>query len=126
MNEINANCSIAISQRIIFWCNNQSFSFPSSPVDDLADINEVLRFFENPVDLIIISCAGIDHDVFVSVEEHECHLIIELIHGVEIGYLGDIGDIESDKVAQFVGHFSDDLVHDHTRRVPIVPESNDN
>ena len=75
-NRIRDKQSIAIPERIVFWSNNKTFSFPGSSVDDLAYVNEILGFFENPVDLIIVAGASINHDVFVPVVEHQGHLIV--------------------------------------------------
>lgn len=113
--------SIPIPEGIVFGSDDESFSLAGSAIDDFADVDEVLGFLEDPVDFVIVAGAGIDHDVFVAVEEHESHLVVELVHGVEVGDFGDIYHVEGDEVAEFVCHFHDDLVHDHAGGVPVVP-----
>ena len=36
-----------------------------------------------PVDLVIVTCAKINHDVLVPKEEHACARVVELIHSIE-------------------------------------------
>lgn len=68
--------SVAVPKRVVFGCNNKSFSFSSSPVNYFTYINEVLWLFQHPVDFIIVARARIDHDMLVSVEEHESHFVV--------------------------------------------------
>ena len=68
--------SVAVPEGVIFGCHNKSFSLSGSPVNYFTDINKVLWLFEHPVDFIIVASAGIDHDMFVSVKEHESHFIV--------------------------------------------------
>ena len=82
-------------------------------------------FFEYPVDFVVVAGACVDHDVFVSVEEHEGHLIVEFVHGVEVWDFGDVDYVEGDEVAEFVGYFHDDFVHLHAFGVPVVAEADD-
>ena len=84
-----------------------------------------MRLFEDPVYFVVVAGAGVDHDMLVSVEEHEGHLIVEFIHGVEVRYSRDVDNVEGHKVAEFVGNLHDDFVHDHTGRIPIVAPADD-
>lgn len=99
MNEILESESISISKRIVLGRNHQSLSFSGSFVDHFAYIYQVLRLFEDPGDLIIVSSARIDHDMFVSVEEHESKWIKELVHLVEVWYFCDVHHVEYDEIA---------------------------
>lgn len=112
--------SVPVSQGVILRGHNQAFSFAGPAVDDFADIDQVLRLFEDPVDLIIVAGAGVDHDVLVAIEEHQSHLVVELVHGVEIRYFSNIHDIKGDEVAELIGYLHDDFVHNHAGRVPVV------
>lgn len=84
-----------------------------------------MRLFEDPINFVVVAGAGVYHDMFVSVEEHEGHLIVEFIHGVEVRYSRDVDNVEGHKIAEFVGSFHDDFVHDHTGRIPIVAPADD-
>jgi hypothetical protein len=84
-----------------------------------------LRFFEYPVDFIVVSGAGVDHDMFVAIEEHEGHFIIEFVHCVKIWYPGDIHDIESNEIAEFISDLHHYFIDDHAGRVPVMPETDD-
>jgi hypothetical protein len=43
-----------------------------------------LLVFHCPIDLIVVSCAQIDHDVLVAEEEHDGTRIVQLVHLVEV------------------------------------------
>lgn len=83
-----------------------------------------MGFFEYPGDFVVVAGAGVDHDVFVAVEEHEGEGVVEFVHGVEVGHLGDVHHVEGHEFAEFVGRLHDDLVHLHAGGVPVVPETN--
>lgn len=50
---------------------NETPSFGCTAIDDLNNINEVLPVGDRKCDLIIVPSAHVDHDVLVSVEEHD-------------------------------------------------------
>lgn len=118
--------SVPVPQRVVSGCHHQSFAFSGSSVNDLAYIDEVLGLFEDPVDLIVVACTCVDHYMFVPVEKHEGHLVVQFVHGVEIWYFGDVNYIESNEFAEFIGHLHDDFIHYHAVGVPVVTKTNDN
>ena len=79
-----------------------------------------LRVLEGPVDLVIISGAQIDHDVLVSVEEHDGAGVVEFVHLVEVGHLCDVYEIGRGKVLHTVGYLIHQLIHLHACGVPVV------
>lgn len=68
--------SVAISEGEISRSDHQSFSFSCTPVDDLAYIDEILRFTQHPVDFVVITRPRVDHDVLVAIEEHEGERVV--------------------------------------------------
>ena len=81
-----------------------------------------LWVLKSPVDLVIISGAQVDHDVLVPVEEHDGTGVVELVHLVEVGHLGDVHQVGGGKVLHRVGNLVHQLVHLHAGGVPVVAE----
>lgn len=63
--------------------------------------------------------------MFVPVEEHRGTGIVEFVHGVEIGYLIDVHDVNDGKVLDLFGNVGEYLVLHHTSGVRIASETND-
>lgn len=62
--------------------------------------------------------------MFVPIKEHDSQWIIQLVHSIEIWYFSDIHYVENYEFAQLIADLTDDLIHLHALRVPIMPESN--
>ena len=68
------------------------------PVHSLHYIHHLLRVLQGPVDLVVVACAKINHDVLVAVEEHEGARVIQLVHLIEVRNLCDVHQVDSSKV----------------------------
>lgn len=62
---------ISISGRVVLGTDDQTTAFLGALVDGLGDVDELLFIFEDPVDLVVVSGAAVDHDVFVAEEKHD-------------------------------------------------------
>ncbi len=111
--------------RVVFGRHHQSLSFSCSFIYYFANINQILCLFKNPIDFIVVARPAVDHHVSVSVEEHQGHGVIQLVHCVEIWHFTYIDHIKYDELAQFKCHLIHDFVHDHALWVPIVTKAND-
>jgi hypothetical protein len=87
---VNTNASVAVFGGVVLWSNHQTTALAGTPVDGLHDVNEFLLILQGPVDLVVVSCPKINHDVLVPEEEHHRRWIIQLVHGVEVRNLGDV------------------------------------
>ena len=88
--------SIAISRGIIFWTDHQTSTLFSSFVDSLNDVNKLLLVFEDPIQLVVVTCPEITHlgldqslgvkhverwvryHVLIAEKEHQRHRIVQL------------------------------------------------
>lgn len=75
------------TQGTTFGRDNKTAALASSLVDRLDDVDELLLVRHRPVDLVVVSCAKVDHDVLVSEEEHDGARVVQLVHGIEGGNL---------------------------------------
>jgi hypothetical protein len=57
-----------------------------------------LLVLHGPVDLVVVACAQIDHDVLVAEEEHDGAGIVQLVHLVEVRHLGDVHQVDHTEV----------------------------
>ena len=55
-----------------------------------------------PVDLVVVTGSQIDHNVLVSEEEHHRAWVVQLVHLVEVWYLGNINQVKASEVAAFL------------------------
>ncbi len=49
------------------------------------------------------------HHMFIPIEEHDGHGIIQLIHGVEFGYFGDVDEIDDGEILHIFSHGIENL-----------------
>lgn len=70
---------VAIFRGIVFRGDDQTATFASATIDRFDNVDEFLSIFQSPTDLIVITSAQIDHDVFISVEEHHCTRIVQFV-----------------------------------------------
>jgi hypothetical protein len=112
---------------VVLGRDDESSSLAGAAVDGLHDIDHLLLVSDRPVDLVVIAGRQVHHDVAVAEEEHDGALVIELVHGVEVGNLRDIHEIRHGEVLHIVGHFKQGFIHLHAGGVPIVtkPDNND-
>ena len=108
-------------------------------------LNQVYHFLliiQSPVNLIVVTCSQIDHNMFITEEEHHSTWIIQFIHLVKIGYFCNINldlnlsikiiyiitstyQVNHCKIFNFFGNTIKNLVHLHTSRIPIMSKTND-
>lgn len=112
-----------MSGRIIFWRNDETSTFGRPPVDSLDNINEFLFVRYSPVDLIVVTRSQVDHDMFISVEEHECTIIVQFVHLVEIRNFRDVDQIENGKILDLFRDSIECLVHSHTFFIMVMAET---
>lgn len=70
-----------------FRGDNETPPFACTSVHDLDDVNELLLVIHSPVDLVIVTCPKIYHDVLVSEEEHACARVVQFVHRIEGSHL---------------------------------------
>ena len=83
---------------LTFGADYQTATLLCTLVDCLDDVDQLLLVLQHPVQLVVVTCAEIAHHVFVAVEEHNCHSVIELVHLVEIWDLVDVAKVNDREV----------------------------
>ena len=76
--------SVSVLGGIILRRYDQTSTFPGPAVDCLHNVYKLLGVLHGPVDLVVVSGAQINHDVFVAVEEHAGARVVQLVHLVEL------------------------------------------
>lgn len=67
-------------------------------VDGFDNVDQLLLVLQYPIQLIIVTRSEIAHHVFIAVEEHDRHRIVELVHRVKIGDLVDVAQVDDGEV----------------------------
>lgn len=78
--------------------NNQTTTLLRALVDGLDDVDQLLLVLQYPIQLVIVTRSEIAHHVFIAVEKHDRHRIVELVHGVEIRDLVDVAQVDDGEV----------------------------
>lgn len=78
--------------------NDQTTTLLRALVDGLNNVDELLLVLQHPIQLVVVAGAKIAHHVFISVEEHDRHRIVELVHRVEIRDLVDVAKVDDGKI----------------------------
>ena len=99
--------------RVVFWANNETFTFRCTSVYDLENVNQLLLILQSPYHLVIVSCAEVDHDVSVAEEKHDSARVIQLVHCTEVGYLLNVYDVEDGKVLDSFCTLDKHFIHLH-------------
>ena len=81
-----------------FWTDNETPSLLCPLVNSFHNVDQLLLVFKHPVEFIIVTSTKIAHHVFVPIEEHYGHRIIEFVHCIELRNLIDIAEIDDCKV----------------------------
>lgn len=76
---------------------------------------------------MIIFCSDttrpqVNHDVLVSVEEHDGARVVQLVHRVEVGHLCRVDEVDDAVVLDELRNRVQHLVHLHADGVVVVPE----
>jgi hypothetical protein len=118
--------SISVFGGIILVADYQTATLATATIDELNEIDELLFVGESPVDFVVIAGAEIDHDVLVAVEEHDGGLVVEFVHFVEIGHLGNVDEINHSHIGDLLRHRVKRLVLFHAFGIPVVAKANNN
>ena len=102
---------VAVLGGVVLWSDHQTAAFPGAPVNSLHDVDELLLVLQGPVDLVVVSCPEIDHDVLVPEEEHHRRRVVQLVHGVEIRDLCDVNEIDDCKVLYGLSYCCQHFIH---------------
>lgn len=83
--------------------DDQTTTLLRALVDGLDDVDQLLLVLQYPIQLVVVTRSKITHHVFIAVEEHDRHRIVELVHGVEIGDLVDVAQVDDGEVCGTAG-----------------------
>lgn len=134
-----------MARRVVLWAHNQAAALLGTTVDGLDDIYELLFVFDDPLDLVVVASAQIDHHVLVAPEEHDRAWIIELVHYcnpleeraasrtatwreptfVEVGNLLVVTDVDDGKVLHLGSNAREHVVLSHAVRVAVFAKADD-
>ena len=78
--------------------DNQTTALLCALVDSLDNIDQLLFVLQDPVQLVVVTSSEITHHMLVSVEEHDCHPVVKLVHGAEIGDLVEVAEVDDGEV----------------------------
>lgn len=123
--------SVSVFCGIILGGHHQTSSFSRSSINRLNNVYHLLLVLDDPVDLVVVTGAQIDHDVFVSgrektitklsqtgvrlillqrlhrappEKEHDGAGVVQLVHLVEIRHFCDVHQINDSKIL-YLGKF---------------------
>lgn len=83
---------------LTLWTDDQTTALLRALVDGFDDVDQLLFVFQHPIQLVIVTRSEIAHHVFIAIEEHDRHRIVELVHRVEIGDLVDVAQVNDGEV----------------------------
>jgi hypothetical protein len=86
------------AKNLTLWTDDQTTALLRALVDGFDDVDQLLLVFQHPIQLVIVTRSEIAHHVFIAVEEHDRHRIVELVHRVEIGDLVDVAQVNDGEV----------------------------
>lgn len=115
---------IPVTGGVIFGRYDKTTALRGSAVNSFNDVNQLLFVIHCPVYLVVITSSEINHDMFVTIEEHDGARIVQLVHLVEVRDLGDIYEVDDCEVLHFLCNRVEGLVHRHTLMVPVVAKAN--
>lgn len=80
--------------------DDQTTTLLRALIDGLDDVDQLLLVLQYPIQLVVVTRSEITHHVLIAVEEHDRHRIVELVHGVEIGDLVDVAQVDDGEVCR--------------------------
>lgn len=116
---------ILLSSGVIFGADDEASTLTCASVDDFHDINEFLTLCNGPVDLVIVAGTKVDHDMLVAVEKHGGARVVQFVHLVKVGYLGDVHQVDYGKVLYGRRDFVQGFVHLDAGGIGIVAKADD-
>mmetsp|Transcript_24401 Transcript_24401/g.68570 ORF Transcript_24401/g.68570 Transcript_24401/m.68570 type:complete len:225 (-) Transcript_24401:8-682(-) len=117
--------SVLVLCRVVLGAYNKAAALLGAAVDGLNDVDHLLLVGQRPVDLVVVARAQVDHDVLVAEEEHGRARVEQLVHGVEVGHLGDVHDVDDGELLDVLRDAREHLVHEHARLVRVAAEADD-
>ncbi|RBQ85615.1 hypothetical protein VDGD_20821 [Verticillium dahliae] len=112
-------------RRVILGTDDETPALLGAAVDRLDNVNELLLVLENPVELVVVAGAKVDHHVLVAEEEHDGAGVVELVELIEVGDLVNVADVADGEVLNAVLDAVEDLVLAHAGGVPVAAEADD-
>lgn len=70
---------VSVLGRVVLGRDNETAALARAAVYSLYDVDHLLLILQGPVDLVVVSGAQINHDVFVAEEEHHRARVIQFI-----------------------------------------------
>lgn len=110
--------SITVLGRVILGCNHKTSSLARSSVHCFDYIYKLLLVVENPVDLVVVSCSQVDHDMLVPEKEHHRTRIVQLVHCIKVGDFGDINEENHCEILDFVCYSRENLSNTRRQKSP--------
>lgn len=111
--------------RIILGADNQTATLLRTAIDRFYNVDELLFVLQNPLDLVVVASAQIDHHVFVSEEKHEGAFVVQLVHLVEVGHLVDVAKVDDGEILNAVGDAVEHFILSHAFRRPVSAKADD-
>lgn len=87
-----------MASNLTLGTDDQTTALLRTLVDGFDDVDQFLFVLQDPIQLVIVTRSEIAHHVFIAVEEHDRHRIVEFVHGVEIGDLVDVAQVDDSEV----------------------------
>lgn len=106
-----------------FRANDQTPALLRAAVDGLNDVDHLLLVLEHPVELVVVAGAEVHHHVLVAEEEEDGAGVVQLVHGVEVGDLVDVANVNGGEVAHALLNPVEYFVLAHAVRVPVAAEA---
>ena len=74
------HASVSILGRVVLGRDDEATTLPRAAVDGLDDVDDLLFIRYGPVDLVVVACAKIDHDVLRAHDsKHECERSVRAV-----------------------------------------------
>ncbi len=111
---------------VIFRTDYETFPLARPSIHTFKDVYQFLFIFQSPCHLVVVSSAEVDHDVSVSKKKHHCHLVVQLVHCIEVRYLTDVDHIKNRKVLHHFRCLHKNFIHLHAQGIGIMTEADAN
>lgn len=66
-----------MARRVVLGADDETAALFRASIDGLDNVDELLLVLEDPVELVVVSGAKVDHHVLVAKEEHDCARVVE-------------------------------------------------
>jgi hypothetical protein len=69
---------------VVLGTDDETTPFPGTTIDCFDNLMHLFLVVQAPIDLVIITSSKITHHVLVTIEEHDCALVVKLVHLVKV------------------------------------------